>query len=160
RQESTLFNVIQMNAARKFRLTRGWNWYADLIFQQATANAPVNLPLVITRNRIAYEGTHFKQLNLSTGLEIRYVSPFKADGYSPVLGQFFFQNDTVINNLPDISAYLHFRIRSWYLFARAENLNAVSFAPQFGFFENNFAAPLYPMPGLLFRIGIYWGMVN
>lgn len=160
RQESTIFNVAQVNISRKFSLYRSWNWYADLIFQQATANAPVNLPLILTRNRIAYEGTHFKQLNLSAGLEIRYVSAFKADGYSPVLGQFFLQNDAVINNLPDISAYVHFRIRTWYLFARAENLNAVSFSPQFGFYENNFAAPSYPMPGLLFRLGIYWGMIN
>jgi hypothetical protein len=160
RQESTVFNVVQANLARKFRLSRGWSWYVDLVLQQSTANAPVNLPLVLTRNRIAYEGKHFKQLNISTGLEIRYASAFKADGYSPVLGQFYLQNDTVIENLPDVAAYLHFRIRSWYLFARAENLNAVSFSPQFGFFENNFAAPSYPMPGLLFRIGIYWGMVN
>jgi hypothetical protein len=160
RQESAVFNVGQLYVSKKIQLLRGWNWYADLVMQQATANAPVNLPLILTRNRIAYEGTHFKKLNLSTGVEFRYASAFKADGYSPVLGQFFLQNDTVINNLPDVAAYIHFRIRSWYLFARAENLNAVSFAPQFGFFENNFAAPNIPMPGLLFRVGIYWGMVN
>jgi len=160
RQESTIFNVVQLNVAQKIPLTRRWNWYIDLVMQQATSNAPVNLPLVLTRNRIAFEGTHFKQLNLSTGLECRYASAFKADGYSPILGQFFLQNDTVIKNLPDIAAYLHFRIRSWYLFVRAEHLNTISLSPQLGFFENNFAAPNYPTPGLLFRIGIFWGMVN
>ncbi|MFN9710154.1 MAG: putative porin [Bacteroidota bacterium] len=159
-QEASLFNVAQFNVSRKFRLNRNWSWYADFVFQQATANAPVNLPLVVSRNRIAYEGTYFKNLNLSTGIELRYVSSFNADGYSPVLGQFYLQNDTAINNKPDITAFLHLRIRSWYLFLRTENLNAVQFAPQFGFLQNNFAAPSYPMPGLIFRLGIYWGFVN
>jgi len=30
----------------------------------------------------------------------------------------------------------------------------------FAFVNNNLAAPLYPMPGLFFRLGIYWGFVN
>ena len=159
-QSASIFNIAQLFASRKFRLNRSWSWYTDIILQQATANAPVNLPLLVTRNRIAYEGTYFKNLNLSTGIEARYISAFNADGYSPLLGQFFLQNDTVITNRPDITAYLHIRIRSWYLFLRAENLNAIQFTPGFGFFQNNFAAPAYPMPGLLFRLGIYWGFIN
>ncbi|MBU6159286.1 MAG: hypothetical protein KGP35_09715 [Bacteroidetes bacterium] len=159
-QESKLFNVARINASRKFQLNKAWSWYADAILQQATPNAPVNLPLVLTRSRIAYEGKYFKNLNLCAGLEARYMTAFKADGYSPVLGQFFLQQDTVIHNCPDVTAFVHFRIRSWYLFLRAENLNSVSFSPQFGFFDNNFAAPSYPMPGLLFRMGLFWGMVN
>lgn len=159
-QESTLFNVLQVNAQKKFRLSRKWNWYAEVYLQQATPNAPVNLPLLFTRNRIAYEGRFFKNLNLSTGLEVRYHTAFKADGYSPVLGQFYLQNDTTIRNLPDVTAYLHFRIRSMYWFVRAENLNTVQVSPGFGFFNNNFAAPSFPMPGLFIRFGIYWGFVN
>lgn len=159
-QESTLFNVAQLTIARKFTFRRSWSWYAEAIIQKATALAPVNLPLLVTRNRFAYEGRHFRQLNLSTGLEMRYVSSFKADEYSPMLGQFYLQQDRKVSNLPDLTAYLHFRIRSWYLFMRAENLNAITFTPQFGFFANNLATPTYPMPGLIFRLGIYWGFVN
>ena len=158
-QEATLFNVGVLGASRKFRLSRSWNWYVDLAMQQTTANAPVNLPLVVSRSRIAHEGQYFRNLTLSTGIEARYVSSFFADGYSPLLGQFYLQNETLISNRPDVTAYLHFRIRSWYLFVRGEQLNAVQFSP-FGFFSNNFAAPAYPMPGFLLRLGIYWGFVN
>jgi Putative porin len=158
-QEGTIFNVLQLYAQKKFILGRRWNWYAEAFVQQATPNAPVNLPLVFTRNRIAYEGRLFKNLNLSTGLELRYHTPVKLDGYSPILGQFYLQNDTTIRNRPDITAYLHFRIRSMYWFVRAENLNAVQASP-FGFFSNNFATPTQPLPGLFIRFGIYWGFVN
>jgi Putative porin len=159
-QEGTLFNVLQLQAFKQFRLSRKWNLYAEAFVQQPTPNSPVNLPLLFTRQRIAYEGRFFKNLNLSTGVEFRYHTPIKADGYSPVLGQFYLQNDTTINNLPDITAYLHFRIRSMYMFIRAENLNALQTSPSFGFFNNNLTTPSQPMPGLFIRFGIYWGFVN
>lgn len=159
-QEATLFNVLQVQAQKMIRLTRRWNWYADVWLQQTTGNAPVNLPLLLTRQRIAYEGRFFKNLNLSTGLEMRYHTPYKADGYSPVLGQFFQQNETTIRIRPDIAAFFHVRIRSLYLFIRTENLNTLQFNPDFGFLQNNFVTPLQPMPGLLTRFGIFWGFVN
>ncbi len=159
-QEATLFNVLQLNAQTKFKLIRNINWYAEVYVQQSTANAPVNLPLVYTRNRFAFEGKFFKNLNLSSGLEFRYHTPYKADGFSPILGQFFLQKDKTISNLPDMAAYIHFRIRSLSLFLRAENLNTIQVSPSFGFFNNNMVTPLQPTPGLQIRFGIFWGFVN
>ncbi len=159
-QEATLFNVLQLQVQKQFKLSRRWNWYLEAYLQQSTGAAPVNLPLLLARSRIAYEGRFFKNLNMSTGVEARYYTPYKADGYSPLLGQFFLQQQETINNLPDITAYIHFRIRSLYLFVRAENLNTVQVSPAFGFLNNNLAAPLQPLPGMLIRFGIYWGFVN
>lgn len=159
-QEATLFNVLQVQAQKMVRVGRHWNWYFDAWVQQTTGNAPVNLPLLLIRQRLAYEGRFYKNLNLSTGLEMRYHNPYKADGYSPVLGQFFLQNDTTIRIRPEIAAFFHVRIRSLYLFIRAENLNTLQFNPDFGFLRNNFVTPLQPMPGLFARFGIFWGFVN
>lgn len=160
RQEASLFNVLQVELKKSFRITRYWRWHSELHLQQANSNAPVNLPLVFTRNRISFEGVFFKNLDLATGLELRYHSSYRADGYSPVLGQFFLQNAQTLRNRPDIAAYLHFRVRSFYLFIRAENLNSFQFSGDPGFFRNNFSAPGYPMPGLQTRFGIFWGFVN
>lgn len=159
-QEATLFNVLQLQLEKQFRFWRHWNWYTEVYVQQATANAPVNLPLVFTRNRFAFEGKFFKNLNLSTGVEMRYHTNYKADGFSPVLGQFFLQNTETIKNLPDIAAFVHFRIRSLSLFVRAENLNTVQTSPSFSFLNNNLAGPLHPTPGFFLRFGVYWGFVN
>jgi hypothetical protein len=65
-----------------------------------------------------------------------------------------------IKNLPDVSAYLHFRIKGFAGFLRAENLNTASFKNGFGFINNNFAAPHYPMQGFTIRFGIRWWFVN
>jgi len=159
KQTTDLFNLFQLQTGRKFRLAGKWFIYSDLIMQQAAGNAPVNVPLLLTRNRIAFEGRFFKNLKLSTGIELRYNTPFKASGYSPLTGQFFYQNDTIIRNRPDIAVYVNAGIKRMDLFLRVENLNTFQISPS-GFFRNNFATPLQPLPGLYARFGIFWRFVN
>lgn len=157
-QDGTVYNLLRISLEKTFKLGKHWNWYAEVYLQQKAGTAPVNVPLIYTRNRIAYEGVFFKNLNLSTGVEMRYFTPCKADGYSPLLGQFFFQDSvTIKEHLPDIALFLHFRIRSFKLFFRVENLNTAS---GFGFTNNNLVAPGYAMPGLQLRMGVYWSFVN
>ena len=160
-QESSLFNFLQVSLQKQFTFGKSWNWYADIYLQKETGNAPINLPVFFTRQRFAYEGNlGFKNLRMSTGIEVKYHTPYKANGYSPLLSNFFYQDTTSITNRPDIAAFLHFRIRSFKAYIRAENLNSVSTQNGFGFTRNNFAAPGYPNPGLLIRVGIFWTFVN
>jgi hypothetical protein len=163
-QQTSLFNVVQVAAQKTFSLTRHLNWHADVYLQQVIGNSPVNIPQLFTRNRIAYEGNFgFKNLDIATGLEIRYRSPYKADRYSPVLGQFFYQDSLTVTNTPDISAYVQFRIRSFKGFLRAENLNTIQRSTSnggIGFTNNNVISPGYALPGLQIRFGVYWSFVN
>lgn len=159
-QESSLFNFLVVSLQKTIRLGKHWKWYADVYVQQKAGNVNLNLPLVFTRNRIAFEGVFYKNLNLSTGVEVRYNTPYKADGYSPVLGQFTYQDSMTINNRPDIRLFLNFRIKSFKLFISASNLNSVNINNGFGFTKNNLAAPGYAYPGLQLRFGIYWSFVN
>jgi hypothetical protein len=159
-QYSSIINLLQLSASKKFKLTKKWNLYSEVTVQQTDGAAPVKLPLIFTRNRLAYEGLFYKNLNLSTGLEVKYYTAYNAYNYSPVMGQFSPQDTATIRNLPDINLFLHFRIKSFTAYLRAENLNTVSFRDGFGFTNNNFAAPHYAYPGFIFRFGIQWGFVN
>jgi hypothetical protein len=161
-QEGTLFNFLQVALQKTIKLGKRWNWHTDIYFQQVVGNAPVNVPLIFTRNRLAYEGNlGFKNLDIAFGAEVKYHTPYKADGYSPILGQFYYQDSIKINNpMPDIAGYVHFRIKSFKLYFRAENLNTAQVSDGFGFTRNNFAAPGYAYPGLQIRLGIYWSFVN
>lgn len=153
-QYGNVINILQVSAAKKFKLNRRWNLYSEVTLQQTDAAAPIRLPLLFTRNRLAFEGIFYKNLNLSTGLEFRYNTPFKAYGYSPVTGKFFPQDSLSISNLPDVTAFLHFRIKSFTAYLRAENLNSI------GFTTINFAAPHYVYQEMLIRFGIAWRFVN
>lgn len=161
-QESSLFNVLQIALQKTIKISKRWNWHTEIYFQQVIGSAPVNVPTIYTRNRIAYEGNlGFKNLDIAIGAEVRYRSPYKADGYSPLLGQFYYQNNIKITNpLPDIAAYLHFRIRPFKAFVRVENLNTARSLGGFGFTNNNLLAPDYALPGMQIRLGVYWGFVN
>lgn len=162
RQESALFNLVRINALKTFRLTKNINLHSEVYLQQKAGSVQLNVPTVYTRNRLSYDGNFgFRNLNFSGGLEFRYHTPYKADNYSPVLGQFFYQDTATINNRPEVNAFVHFRIRSFKAYLRAENLNTARVLNgSFGFSGNNLAAPNYPMPGLLIRIGIYWSFIN
>jgi hypothetical protein len=158
-QDATLQSILRISGEKKFRLTQRWNLYAELHVQQSTSSG-INLPLIYTQNRIAYEGIYFKNLTFSTGFEFRYFTPFTADDWSPFNGQWVAQSREEINNWPDVNAFLHLKIGSFRGFLRAENLNTFSIANGFNFTQNNLAAPLYANPGLIIRIGIYWSFVN
>jgi hypothetical protein len=163
RQASTLFNLLEINIQKQFTLYRHWKWRTNTILQQVAGTAPVHVPLLVSFNQIGYDGSFgFKNLFCSFGTEIRYISSYKADGYSPLTGQFFSQGDSVVRQrLPDVAFYLHFRVRSFTSYLRVEGLNALAFSPNgFGFYKNNFVAPSYPSPGMVLRFGFIWGFIN
>lgn len=160
--QAPVFTILQINLRKQFTLYRHWKWRTNTSIQQIAGSSPVHVPLIVSFNQIGYDGNFgLKNLVLSFGTELRYISPYKADGYSPAVGQFFSQNATVTQHLPDINLYLHFRIRSFTAYIRTENVNAIAFSPRgFGFYHNNFVAPWYPSPGLIIRYGFYWNFIN
>lgn len=163
RQESALFNLLQITAEKEFIVARHLKWRALAVVQQVAGSSPVHVPLVTVYNQIGYEGSlGFPNLLLDVGTEMRYISWYKADGYSPANGQFFSQSGTTLHqHLPDITAYMHLRIRSFTAYLRVENLNSIAFSPLgFGWYRNNFVAPNYPSPGMVIRFGFFWGFVN
>jgi len=163
-QESTPFNFLQIRAEKIFKLYKNWLWRMTLVLQQKTGATPLNVPVFVTANQIGYEGNlGFKNLQIAFGAEVRYFTGYKADGYSPPTGQFFFQNDeTIRQKLPDINAFVNFRIKGFTAYVRTENLNTFQLngVSGVGFTNNNFVAPYYPYPGLVIRVGIFWTFIN
>lgn len=160
-QSSAVFNLLKISLEKQFRLSKNFNWRTWITVQQRAGEAPLNLPLVLTRNQVGYDGNlGFKNLNISLGLEFRYFTPYKAKGYSPMLGQFFYQDTTTVKlDIPEIAAYMHFRIRTFTAYLHAENLNTIDFASG-GFKNNQSLVPGYPYPGLQIRLGIFWTFIN
>jgi hypothetical protein len=158
-QYATLINVLHIGAEKMFKLSKHINFYSEAHLQQVTGNAPVNVPFLLTRNRIAFEGNFYTNLFLSTGLEFRYYTNFKVDNYSPFTGQFFNQNTFTTSNRPDVSFFFNFRIKSFKAFVRIENLNTLNTATG-SFNKYNFNAQQYPGVGLWTRLGIWWNFIN
>ncbi|WP_447641880.1 MULTISPECIES: putative porin [Chitinophagaceae] len=161
-QSSGAFNVLQVGAEKETSLSKHFKWYLEAYVQTKAGNAPVNMPTILMRNRIAYEANFFKNLFLATGLEVRYFTPYKADNYSPFTGQFFYQNDIQVSNRPDVTYYLNFRITRFRFFGQVSNLNTMNYskAQGFGFNKYSFYAPHYPGTGTWIRFGFKWMFIN
>ena len=151
-QNSGVFNLLQLVAYKRFDV-RSFTFDGDVAFQQLAGTAPLQLPTVWARLRVAYTAKLFKNLNLYTGLEGKYNTPYYADDYSPVLGQFFYQNMQQITNKPDVAAFIHFRIKSLSAYVRGENLNTLVW-------DNNYVSSLYPANNFGIRVGLRWWFVN
>ncbi len=160
-QFNGLVNITQFTASTHVKVVGHLNLYSDFTVQQTAGKNPVRVPLFYTRQRLAFEGNFYKNLNLSTGIDVIYNTPYQPYNYSPVMGQFFPQDSVTISNLPQVSVFFNFRIKSFNAFIRADNLNTLNVQKQdFGFTNNSFAAPMYPLPGMVIRFGVKWGFVN
>jgi hypothetical protein len=162
KQESKLFNVLHVAAEKKFVLFKKWlNVYTQVHLQQTAGNPPLNLPMFFTFNRLVHEGVFAKNMVYAYGVELRYHTPFKADDYSPFVGQFFYQENTTISNRPEVNLFGNFRIKSFNAFVRLENLQSLNVANgKVNFTAENKYVPHYYYPGLWLRVGIWWRFVN
>ncbi|HVI45655.1 MAG TPA: putative porin [Chitinophaga sp.] len=152
-QYKSLFNLLQIVFSKKFSL-KPFHWYADIAFQQLHGNGPINVPTIWTRHRFTFEKTLYTNLNLMTGIELRYNTSYNANDYSPLLGQFIYQDKQKVSySAPDIAAFINFRIKSFSAYIRGENLNTF-------FADNNFTGPHYPLNNFAFRVGLRWWFVN
>jgi hypothetical protein len=143
------------------KLSKHLHLYAEVHLQKTTGNAPVQLPLFFTNNRLSFEGTYHRNMTYATGLEVRYYTPYKADNYSPFFGQFFYQDDFTVRNRPEVNAFFNFRIKRFITYVRAENLNTLTRTTgSVGFNKNNLTAQHYPQQGLWIRLGIWWTFIN
>jgi hypothetical protein len=122
KQATGLFNLLQLSLEKKWHLKGHWNWYTEMHVQQKIGTGPVNVPVFYTRNRLAFEGNFFTNLDVSAGLELQYFTAYKADGYSPFLGAFFYQNSNeqwsqvIFNFLHDVLYYLLNHLLLFYIF--------------------------------------------
>jgi hypothetical protein len=153
-------SYIKGTVSNQLKLSTHWNWYNELSLQLVDPNAPLHLPVIFTRQRLAFEGNFFKNLFLSTGLELIYHSAFQPDAYMPLTGQFYLQDQFTTNNRPIANAFLNFRIRRFKGFIRMEQLNTLlATSNQLGT-RYQFTAPNYPGTGTWLRVGIWWNFIN
>jgi hypothetical protein len=152
-QEKDPFSILQIYGRKEFRF-RVFSLDNEVVWQQPTGNAPVHLPAVLLRHKLAVESYMFKKaLKVALGVEIRYHTPYYSDGYTPYFNQFYYQSTYKLSNAPECSAFFNFKIRNFRAFVLGDQLQ------QF-FTTNIMNAPGYPAQNALFRFGFNWILIN
>lgn len=153
KQYATPFNITQAWLRKLFNIG---NFVLDneVVFQNRTGDAPVNVPMLMGRHQLAWESYMFKKrLKVAVGLEGRYHSPYSSAGYSPFLNRYYYQDVVVLSNTPQGTVFFNFKIKQ---FRASLSLDQV----QQLFSTNYIAAPNYPAQDFMLRFGFTWQLIN
>ncbi len=131
----------------------------ELVYQEKTGSAPVNIPTLLGRHQLSYErGLFGNALRLVTGIQVQYNTSYHPAGYDPLLNRFYYQTSYVPpakNNFPECSVFFNFRVtRRFRAFVTADELQeAILQEPKINY-------PGYPAQDVAIRFGFAWVLIN
>lgn len=141
--------VVQLRLSAPVR-TKHFALDADLALQHSTQKA-VTVPLFAGKVSALYRALIFKKrLRFQVGVDLCYNTQYYADGYNPILHQFYAQQIVRTGNYLYVNAHLAIRVKRTSFFVRGGNLLAGLFSFRY------ITTPGYPMQGRNFEVGVNW----
>jgi hypothetical protein len=151
RQYNKPLQYLRLKVQKEFKLG---NVGLDntLMFQNVISDEDVlNVPAVIARNTLYYSNQLFKKaMTLQTGVTFNYFTAYNMNGYDPLLGEFYTQNEIELGGFPRLDFFINAKIRQTRIFLKAEHFNS-SFT---GY--DYFSAPNNPYRDFTIRFGLVW----
>lgn len=124
-----------------------------VLYQQVGQDSHIlNVPQIVTRNTLYYSDYFFtKALYLQTGVTLNYFTKYYANGYNPIITDFFVQSNQEIGDFAMLDFFINARIRQTRIFLKAEHFNS-------GMASRNtfYSAPNYPYRDFMIRFGLVW----
>jgi len=137
------------------KLNKAFNWrnlhlHNTLGWQQVSGKV-VRLPEFMGQHSLFYQNKIFKgALGFAVGLDLYYLTDYRADAYMPVTGQFHLQEEGKVNGTAVVDVFLNVQIKRARMFLKSEYLNQ-------GLWERGYYAAFdYPMPDRAIRFGVSW----
>ena len=124
-----------------------------VLYQQVSQDDEIlNVPKIVTRNTLYFSDYFFtKALYLQTGVIFNYFTKYNANGYNPIISDFFIQNKQEIGDFANLDFFINARIRQTRIFLKAEHFNSAMSS------RNTFySAPNYPYRDFMVRFGLVW----
>ena len=143
------FQVVQLMLYAPVR-TKYFCLDAQIALQHAT-NKDIAVPLFSGKMGALYTTRIFKKrLRFQVGVDLFYNTKYYADGYNPLLHQFYAQQYIITGNYLYVNAHIALRVKRISFFVRGGNL----FAGLLSF--RYITTPGYPMQGRNFEVGVNW----
>lgn len=148
-------NALLTQAQASTSLQFGWfNIRLQEMLQYSNNDAVVRVPLFASKNSMFADFTVFRgALRVQTGFDLRYHTKYKADGWNPVLGAFYRQDDVEVGNYLVADYWINLQIKRASIYLKASHFNApieelLNITPTY------FSLPHYPLE----NFGLYWGL--
>ncbi len=153
-QYAPAINLTQVSLQKSF-MWRGIVLDNELLYQQFTDGAPINVPLLMGRHQLSYERYIFRNsLKVATGVQMKYHSPYQTAKYSPIFNRFYYDNSYVLSNDPVYAFFFNFKIKRFRSFIMVDQLQQL-FRP-----GNYINLPGYPAQDIMIRFGFNWVLLK
>ncbi len=155
-QENNAVNYLKVKYNKEFKLG-SFALNNTIMYQNVSqSNQVLNVPEIITRNTLYYSTNAFKKaMYLQTGVTLKYFTTYTMNGYNPVLGEFYVQNNEAYGGFPLLDFFINARIQQTRVYFKAEHLNSSFMNPR-----TYYAAPNYPYRDFVIRFGLVWNFFS
>lgn len=148
-QRERFCNVVQLHLYAPFYY-KGFGTTANLYLQYSNSNA-ISVPLFAGKMNFFYRFPIFKQrAKLQVGVQLMYNTLYYADGYNPILHDFYMQQDTRVGNYLYLDAYIAMQVQRIQFYVKLDHPLSGVMGYQY------FTTPDYPMQSRYFSLGINW----
>jgi len=154
-QESKSVNHLKVKYNKELKLGK-FALNNTVMYQTVAQSSDVlNVPQLVTRNTLYFSSDVFKKaMYLQTGITFKYFSAYNMDGYNPVLGEFYTQNNEKLGGYPLLDFFINARVQQTRIYLKAEHFNSFFSEPNF------YAAPDYPYRDFVIRFGLVWNFFS
>ncbi|WP_420574831.1 putative porin [Kordia sp.] len=154
-QSEDAITYLKVKVGKEFRYGK-FALNNTVMYQKVTQSGDIfNVPELVTRNTLYYTDKWFKKaLFIQTGVTFSYFTEYFGDAYSPLLGEFYSQNQQKIGSFPRFDVFINAKVRRTRIYFKLEHLNS-SFT---GY--NFFSAPNYPYRDFIVRFGLVWNFFS
>lgn len=152
-QYASTFSLLQVSLQKQFSW-KGVVLDNEIVYQQKTTGAPINVPQFMGRHQLSYERGVFKNaLKIAVGAQIRYHNPYKPAGYSPFFNRYYYQDSFQVINEPVLAGFFNFRIKQFRAFVMVDQLQQI-------YARNFISAEGYPAQNTMIRFGFTWVLLK
>ncbi len=162
RQHTERINLLKVKLASTVNVLKWLGLDTTILYQDVSEGDVVyKVPELTTRSSLYYQDYWFrKALFLQAGATLKYHSAYVADGYDPVLSEFYVQSPSeqaffeeqghVFGGYPQVDIFFNAKIRQTRIYFKVENFGEA-------FRQNReFSAPGYAPRDAVIRFGLVW----
>ncbi len=143
--------LLQGRLNLNLTITRWLHYDMQQHLQFSSDQDQIRVPIFASKNSVYADFNLFNNaLHTQVGVDIRYHTAYKADGYDPFLGVFYRQSETEVGNYLWADFFINLQVKRASIYAKAAHLNS--------FIEDRAYCilPHYPSKQFGFFFGITW----
>ncbi|MCC8425681.1 putative porin [Mucilaginibacter sp. UR6-11] len=148
-QVSNNINLLKVSFGKNLSW-RNLHFDNYIVYEKTDYQSTLRVPEVYTYSSLYYNAFLFKQLHMSTGVNVRYNTTYTAPSYAVGLGQFYNGPDVTFSSYPVATVFLKGTIKQTNLFVMYDYANQGLFSK--GYYTVN----RYPQQDHALKFGVSW----